>query len=264
MFWDADPDTTWATMELALSAGINHIDVAPQYGRAEELMGPSIAAHRDELFVAGKTLRQSGDGVRAQLETTLERLRCDVLDLYQLHAVTDLDELDRRTEAVEVLLKARDEGLVRAVGITGHNMTTPLAQLEAIRRHDLDTVMLPINPRVLADSAYARDLDALLEEATTRDLGIMAIKAVAARPWGERPPTMSTWYEPYTDPGALRRGIEVALGTPGVAALCTPGEVELLPAVLSAIAEARPQSESERRAANAVCRDEALIFPIPA
>ena len=152
MFWDADPDTTWATMELALSAGINHIDVAPQYGRAEELMGPSIAAHRDELFVAGKTLRQSGDGVRAQLETTLERLRCDVLDLYQLHAVTDLDELDRRTEAVEVLLKARDEGLVRAVGITGHNMTTPLAQLEAIRRHDLDTVMLPINPRVLADS----------------------------------------------------------------------------------------------------------------
>lgn len=264
MFWDSDPDTTWATMELALSAGVNHIDVAPQYGRAEELLGPSIAANREELVVAGKTLRHSRDGVRAQLETTLERLRCDVLDLYQLHAVTDLDELDRRGESVEVLLEARDEGLVRAIGITGHNMTTPVAQLEAIRRHDLDTVMLPINPRVLADATYARDLDALLEEATERDLGIMAIKAVAARPWGERPPTMSTWYEPYTDPGSIRRGIEVTLGTRGVAALCTPGEVSLLPSVLSAIADARPLEEVERRAAIEASRGEALIFPIPA
>ena len=263
MFWDSDPETTWSTMELALSAGINHIDVAPQDGLAEELMGPSIAAHRTELFVAGKTLRHSAAGVRAQLETTLERLRCDVLDLYQLHAVTDLDELDRRGEAIEVLLEARAEGLVRAVGITGHNMTTPQAQLEAIRRHDLDTVMLPVNPRVLADPDYARDLDALLAAAASRDLGVMAIKAVAARPWAGRPPSMSTWYEPHTDPEAIRRGIEVALGTPGVSALCTPGEVSLLPAVLSAIADARPLGEGERRAAIDASRDDALIFPIP-
>ena len=263
MFWDADPDVTWEAMELATTAGVNHLDVAPQYGLAEELMGPFIGAHRDALFVAGKTLRRNAAGVRAQLETTLERLHCDVLDLYQLHAVTDLDELDRRSEAIEVLLEARAEGLVRAVGITGHNMTTPKAQLEAIRRHDLDTVMLPINPRVLGDPQYAADLDALLDEARARDLGVMAIKAVAARPWGDRPPTASTWYEPYGDVSSIQRGIDVALGTPGVTAICTPGEIALLPAVLAAVAAAAPLSEADRRRAIDEVVDEALIFPIP-
>ncbi len=107
-------------------------------------------------------------------------------------------------------MAARDEGLCRFVGITGHNLTTPAAQLEALRRYDLDTVMFPVNPRLWADPAYRHDAEALLAEAEARDVGVMAIKAVAARPWGERPHTATTWYEAYTSAdgdrprGALR------------------------------------------------------------
>ena len=143
-------------------------------------------------------------------------------------------------------------------------MTTPVAQLEAIRRYDLDTIMLPINPRVLADPTYAAAVDDLLSEATARDIGVMAIKAAAARPWGERRPTLSTWYEPYTEEADLQHGIDVALGTPGVAAFCTPGDLTLLPTVLAAAAAARLLSDDERAAVIERSASEALIFPIPA
>ena len=161
-FWDADPDQTAAAFDEALAAGVNHLDVAPQYGRAQELLGPLIPAVRDRLFVACKTLRHSGDGVRAQLEESLRLLRCDHFDLYQLHAVTDLEELDARSGAVEAILAARDEGLCRWVGITGHELTAPAAHLEALRRYDLDTVMFPVNPQLWSDPTYRRDAESLL------------------------------------------------------------------------------------------------------
>ncbi len=145
-FSDADPDTTESAFRAALDVGVNHLDVAPHYGRAEALLGPCIPAVRDRLFVACKTLRHGADGVRAQLEESLSVLRCDSFDLYQLHAVTDLEELDARSGAVEAMLAARDEGLCRWVGITGHGLGAPAAHLEALRRFDLDTVMVPGEP----------------------------------------------------------------------------------------------------------------------
>ena len=126
-FGRSDAETTEASFAAALAAGVNHLDVAPQYGRAQELLGPLIPAVRDQLFVACKTLRHHPDGVRAQLEDSLELLHCDSFDLYQLHAVTDLVELDARDGAVRAILAARDEGLTRWVGITGHEHTTPAA-----------------------------------------------------------------------------------------------------------------------------------------
>ncbi len=155
-FWDGDPETTGAAFAAALAAGVNHLDVAPQYGRAQEALGPFIPAVRNRLFVACKTLHHRADDVRAQLEESLGLLRCDRFDLYQLHAVTDLAELDARSGAVEAILAARDEGLCRFVGITGHNLDAPGAHLEALRRYDLDTVMFPVNPRLWADRAIPR------------------------------------------------------------------------------------------------------------
>src|ERR1700737_547296 len=136
-FWDSTPDATAAALDAALAAGVNHLDIAPQYGRAQELVGPLVPAVRDRLFVACKTLRHDADGVRAQLEESLQLLGCDAFDLYQLHAVTDMAELDARTGAVEAILRARDEGLCRHVGITGHDLDAPAAHLEALRRYDL-------------------------------------------------------------------------------------------------------------------------------
>src|SRR6202011_4423803 len=126
-FWDSTAEATAAGFDAALAAGVNHLDIAPQYGRAQELVGPLVPAVRDRLFVACKTMRHDPAGVRAQLEESLTLLRCDSFDLYQMHAVTHLDELDARARAVTAILAARDEGLCRFVGITGHNLSTPVA-----------------------------------------------------------------------------------------------------------------------------------------
>jgi aryl-alcohol dehydrogenase-like predicted oxidoreductase len=263
-FWDSDPDATAASFDLALAAGVNHLDVAPQYGRAQELVGPLIPAVRDRLFVACKTLRHDPRGVRAQLEESLRLLHCDQLDLYQLHAVTDLAELDARAEAVGAILAARDEGLCRWVGITGHEHSAPEAHLEALRRYDLDTVMFPVNPRLWSDPVYRGHAEDLLAHTQEHDVGVMAIKSVAARPWGPRPHTASTWYEPYASEAEVARGVRFALDTPGVHAICTPGDTAVLPLALAAAEGFAPMTDGERHEAMASVAGEPSIFPMPA
>jgi aryl-alcohol dehydrogenase-like predicted oxidoreductase len=262
--WDADPETAALVFTAALEAGVNHIDVAPRYGRAQELLGPLIPAVRDRVFVACKTQRRDPGGVRAHLEESLGLLQCDVFDLYQMHAVTDLAELDARAGAVEAILAARDEGLCRFAGITGHDLTAPAAHLEALRRYDLDTVMFPVNPRLWADSTYRRHAEALLEEAARRDVGVMVIKAAAARPWGQRPHTAGTWYEPYTTAEEVDRGVHFALSVPGVHAFCTPGDTGVLALALDAAERFTEMDEAERQAASVGVGSEPHIFPMPA
>jgi aryl-alcohol dehydrogenase-like predicted oxidoreductase len=261
-YWGSTPEETGESFHAALDAGVNHLDVAPQYGRAQELLGPFIPAVRDRLFVGCKTLRHNPDGVRAQLEDSLRLLHCDSFDLYQLHAVTSLEELDARSGAVEAILAARDEGVCRYVGITGHEMTAPAAHLEALLRYDLDTVMFPVNPRLWADDDYRRDAEALLALAAERDVGVMAIKAGAARPWGEREHTSTTWYEPYTAAEDLELGIRFVLSTPGVHAFCTPGDTTVLPTALAAANGYRPMDDEERVDAIEWRSEERLIFPM--
>jgi len=261
--WGSDPETADRVFRSVLAAGVNHLDVAPRYGRAQELLGPLIPDVRDRLFVACKTQRSNPDGVRAQMEESLALLHCERFDLYQLHGVTDLAELDARAGAVQAILRARDEGLCRWVGITGHNLTAPAAHAEALRRYDLDTVMFPVNPRLWADDDYRRDAEALLEEAAGHDVGVMAIKAAAARPWGERTRTAGTWYEPYTATDDVARGVRFALSVPGVHAFCSPGDTEILALALAAAENFVPMDESERAAASAAVRSEVHIFPMP-
>ncbi len=261
-FWDGDPETTAASFAAALAAGVNHIDVAPQYGQAQNVMGPLIAPVRDQLFVACKTLRHDPDGVRAQMEDSLTLLQCETFDLYQLHAVTDMAELDARDRAVRAILAARDEGLTQWVGITGHEHTAPAAHLEALKRYDLDTVMFPVNPRLWSDPEYRRDAEALLEYAAEHDVGVMAIKAAAARPWAGRERTASTWYEPYTSADEVDRGVRFALSTPGVHAFCTPGDTGVLATALLAAAGDTSMDEGERQAAMDAVAQESSIFPM--
>ena len=263
-FGQSTPEETERSFELALAAGVNHLDVAPQYGDAQRLVGRVLPPHRDRLFVACKTLRKNADGVRAQLEESLELLGCNSFDLYQLHAVTSLDVLEERAPAVEAILQARDEGLVRFVGITGHDVGTPVAQAEALRRYDLDTVMFPVNPRMWADAEYRSDAEALLELAGERDCGVMAIKAAAARPWGERERTHTTWYEPYTSHGHIQRGVNFTLSVEGVHTFCTPGDVRVLPTALEAANAFAPMTPQERAAASTEVAGEPPIFPIAA
>ncbi len=262
-FWDSAPEVSAEAFEAALRAGVNHLDIAPQYGRAQELLGPLLPAVRDRLFVGCKSLRHSADGVRAQLEESLSLLGCDSFDLYQLHAVTSVDELDRRSGAAEAVLRAREEGLCRFVGVTGHDLTAPAAHLEALRRYDLDTVMFPVNPRLWADPDYRRDAEAVLAECARRDLGVMAIKAAAARPWGARPHAQDTWYEPYTTPDEVARGVRFALSVDGVHAFCTPGDLGVLPLALEAANRFEALDAGGLAAAAGQVAGEPHIFPMP-
>ena len=212
--------------------------------------------------MAAKSDRANADGVRAHLERTLQRLGCDRLDLYQVHGVTSLAVLDERAGAAEAILQARDEGLTRFVGITGHDLGTPAAQLEALRRHDLDTVMFPVYPRVWADPVYRAAAEELLEECAARDVGVMAIKAIARRPWGDAEPTANTWYQPWGEAEEISRGVRFALSTPGVHAFCTAGDLGLLPTVLEAADDYRALDASDRDEAMAAMADEEILFPL--
>jgi aryl-alcohol dehydrogenase-like predicted oxidoreductase len=261
-FWGATPEQAEAGFELALSRGVNHLDIAPSYGVAEDVVGPLVPAVRDALFVACKTNRHNPDGVRTQLEVSLTKLGVDRFDLYQTHGVTDLAELDSRSEAIEAILAARDEGLTRWVGITGHDLGTPAAQLEALRRWDLDTVMFPVYARVWADPVYRADAEALLAEAAVRDVGVMAIKVAARRPWGDRELTAGTWYEPWTTPWPVERGVRFTLSTPGVHGFCTPGDLEVLPLALDAAERYEPLTDANRAEIMEAVADAELIFPL--
>lgn len=247
----------------ALSRGVNHLDIAPRYGAAEDLLGPLVDAVRDDLFVACKTTRRNPEGVRAQLEESLAKLHTDRFDLYQMHAVTDLAVLDERVQAAEEIFRARDEGIVRFAGITGHNDGAPAAHLEALRRWDLDTVMFPVNARMWADPSYRSDAEALFELCAQRDVGVMAIKAAAKRPWSNGERFATTWYEPYDEPSEVGRGVSFTLSVPGVHGICTPGDLGVLRLALDAVERFQPMDADEREAAIAEASGQPSIFPIP-
>src|SRR3954447_648723 len=259
---------TEAAFTEAIERGVNHLDIAPSYGDAERLVGPLVPAVRDRLFVGCKTHRKNGDGVRAQLENSLTLLGCDQFDLYLMHGVTSLEDLDQRADAAAAIVRARDEGLCRFIRITGHDLVAPRAHAEAVRRDDLDTVMFPVNPRLWADDDYRADAEALLELCGERNVGVMAIKAAAARPWNSSEPRerrpASTWYEPYTTADEVTRGVRFALSTEGVHGFCTPGDVNVLRTALDAADELTPMDPAARRAETDQVRSEPLIFPMAA
>ena len=261
-YWEGDADSTRESFDAAIDAGINHIDIAPSYGRAEALAGPHIPAVRDKLFVACKTARRNAAGVRAQLEKSLGFLGCSYFDLYQAHGVISLADLDTRTDAFVAILAARDEGLCRFVGVTGHGPNTPVAQAEAVRRYDLDTVMFPINARLWGDADYRRDAEALLTLCAERNVGVLAIKSGALRPYGVDAPEGTwrvPWYEPIDDHDALATSIRFVLSVPGVTGICTPSRVDLTAAAIAAAAEFIPMDDDEFNATIAASMHEPVL-----
>ena len=186
--WAASVEEAGEWLQLALDHGVNHLDIAPQYGAAESVVGPHLAAHRDELFIAGKTLRANPDGVTDQFDTTRRLLNAEVLDLYQAHAVTSLAELDRRSAALERILALRDAGHTRFAGITGHDMEVPRAHLEALRRFDLDTVMFPVYPALWSRPEYREPAEELLALCAERDVGRHGDQGGGAPALGRRAP----------------------------------------------------------------------------
>jgi len=262
VFFADTPESAGPTFQMALGRGVNHLDIAPGYGLAERAIGPHIPAVRDRLFVACKTGETTRDSALSRLDKSLTRLQVDHLDLYQAHGVTSIADLDARDDAFRVILEARDRGKTRFVGVTGHDMGAPRAHLEALRRYDLDTVMFPVFPGVWSDASYRADAEALLAECANRDIGVMAIKAVARRAWGDRPPDTSSWYEPFRSDEGIRRGIRFALSTPGVHAFCTSSSSDVLESSIEAAGSFEPLSPDERDAAMTPIAGDGPIFPL--
>jgi aryl-alcohol dehydrogenase-like predicted oxidoreductase len=233
-----DQRTADRSVRMALDAGINHFDVAAGYGDAELRLGPWMPRIRERIFLATKTDRRDRDGAWEQLNRSLERLQTDHVDLIQLHAVGDLADLDLATGrggALEAVVRARDEGLAGAIGITGHGDQAPATHREGLRRFPFDTVLTPLNHVLGRDPAYLSDYQALVAEVQAQDAGLMVIKAASRRNWpaaAER--RYATWYEPFDDQQRVTAAVVWALSHPEVTGIATPGDVRLLPMVLEA------------------------------
>lgn len=249
-FWEIDQAEADEAMEMMIQFGVNHIDVAPSYGIAEERLGPWLARERDRFFVGCKTAERAKADAAAELRRSLERLQVDYFDLYQIHAITSLEELDAVTRpggALDAIIEAREAGLTRFIGITGHGVDSPAIFIEALRRFDFDSVLFPLNFVQYANPAYRQNSEELLRQCRAKDVGTMIIKSIAKGPWGERPKTHNTWYRPFTDVEHIQQAINFVLSQ-DVTGLCTAGDTRLLPLVLQACDNFTAFSVSEREA----------------
>jgi aryl-alcohol dehydrogenase-like predicted oxidoreductase len=247
-FWDVDQSVADRAMELVISHGVNHIDVAPSYGKAELCLGPWLARQRDRFFVGCKTMERTKDGAKAELRRSLDRLQTDHFDLYQIHAITKMEELDEVTApggALEALIEAREAGLTRFLGITGHGIDSPAIFLEALRRFDFDTILFPINFVQYADDKFRREAGELLEACKARDVGTMIIKSIAKGPWGEKEKNYTTWYEPFDQMEIIQPAVDFVLSQ-DVTGICMAGDTHLLPLVLQACENFKPMAQAEQ------------------
>jgi len=207
-------------LDEILAAGVNHIDTAASYGDSELRIGPWMARHRRDFFLATKTGERSYRGARDQIRRSLDRLRVDSVDLLQLHNLVKPEEWEQAMGpdgALRAAVEAREEGLVRFLGVTGHGTRVATMHLRSLERFPFDSVLLPYNPSMMQDAEYARDFERLHGACRARDVAVQTIKSVARRRWPEgATPTHTTWYEPLTDPAAIERAVHWALARPGV------------------------------------------------
>ena len=223
-----------------LEHGINHIDTAASYGDSELRLAPGLEEHRKEVFLATKTIERSAANAREGLQRSLERLRVDQVDLIQMHNLVDEDGW--RTAmgpggALEGLIAARDEGLVRFIGVTGHGTRAAEMHLRSLERFDFDSVLAPYNFTMMQSPEYARDFEALLSLCEERSVAVQTIKAVARRRWSEQDEDKRfSWYMPLRDAEPIRRAVQFVLSRPGLF-LNTTSDATVLPIVLEAASE---------------------------
>ncbi|MDX6563734.1 MAG: hypothetical protein QOD65_3548 [Gaiellales bacterium] len=225
-----------AALELLLEHGINHIDTAASYGDAELRLAPWMREHRGRFFLATKTEERTRTAAREQIRRSLERMEVDQVDLIQLHCLVHPDDWDvamGEDGALRAAVEARDEGLVRFIGVTGHGLTIAAMHQRSLERFAFDSVLLPYSHVSVQDGQYASDFERVLATCNERNVAVQTIKGIARGPWGSREHTSSTWYEPLVDQREIDLAVHWVLGEPSVF-LNSAGDLELLPRVLDA------------------------------
>jgi aryl-alcohol dehydrogenase-like predicted oxidoreductase len=223
-------------LEVLLRHGVNHLDTAPRYGDSELRIGPWMARHRKDFFLATKTGQRTAPEAREEIHRSLERLRVDRVDLIQLHSLGHPDDWDRALGpggALEAAIEARAQGLARFIGVTGHGWTIAAMHRRSLARFDFDAVLLPYNYLMARDERYRQGFEEVLAICRERDVAVQVIKSVARGPWATADRSRTTWYQPLEDQADIDRAVHWALGLPDVF-LNTPGDLALLPRVLDA------------------------------
>lgn len=234
-----DQETADEVLSIVERNGINHIDTAAMYGDSEIRLASWLSSHRPEVFLATKTVERGGAGARSSLERSLERMGVEYVDSIQLHNLVEEDEWQEAhgpEGAVEALIQAREEGLCRHIGVTGHGLRIPRMHLRSLERHDFDSVLFPLNYPLFSMEGYRQDAEELLGVCRERGVAVQTIKSIARRRW---PPDTTekkrSWYQPLEDAGALRRAVHYVLSVPDVF-LCSSSDFERLPDTLAAAA----------------------------
>lgn len=241
--WTADQATADRALDLLLEAGVNHIDTAPRYGDAELRIGPWMDRHRDAFFLATKVAERDAQGARDSLHRSLDRLRTDHVDLLQMHALTHPDEWDRAFApggALEALVEAREQGLVRFLGVTGHGWTAAAIHRRSLERFDFDSVLMPWNWVAANHPTYPADFERTVALCAERKVAVQTIKSLARGPWAAGMTRNRTpWYQPLENAEDIRVAVAFVLGRPDIFLVST-GDTEILPMLLAA-AETRSE-----------------------
>lgn len=237
------------SIQFAVEHGVNHFDTAADYGDSEILLGPWMPKIRNQIFLATKTGQRTKEAAKREIYRSLERLQVDQVDLIQLHAVGTMDELDKCTSkggALEAVVEAKEEGLAKGIGITGHGHQAPATHLEALRRFPFDAVLTPLNFKLYSIPEYRADFDALRAETKKQDVALRVIKAIAKGPWGEHQKrTYATWYEPFDEQRVIDACVNFVLSVDGVCGFASAGDVHLFPMIVDATARYGQMSAEE-------------------
>jgi len=246
--WQVSQAAADSAIELAVSREINHFDVAPMYGEAEFRLGPWMEKNHKKVFLACKTHQRGKKTAWESIKRSLDRLRVDYFDLFQLHGVNDLETLNvilSPIGALEAVLEAKQQGLVRHIGITGHR---PYVLCEALNHFDFETVLFPLN-RVLAahfnDFNDYNDYRPLLDLVSQRDIGTIAIKSVTKRPWEGTMHMYKTWYEPFDKVSDIQKSVNFTLSQ-GVTTIAMAGDLSLWPTIIEAGERFQPMNQDEQ------------------
>lgn len=250
-------------LDLLLETGVNHIDTAASYGDSELRIGPWMARHRSDFFLATKTGERTYAAAKDQLHRSLERLQVDQIDLIQLHYLVAPDEWATAMGpggALEALVEAREQGLVRFIGVTGHDWTVAAMHLRSLEQFDFDTVLLPYSYIVMQNQQYAADFEKLLQRCQERNVAVQTIKSISKGPWPEsQTRTHATWYEPMSEQDEIDLAAHWVLGREGVF-LNTVGDIYLLPKVLDAAARFQSRPDNSAMAEQMARQSMAPIF----
>jgi aryl-alcohol dehydrogenase-like predicted oxidoreductase len=234
-----------AAITVAMEHGINHIDVAPSYGEAELRIGPWMLKYRNDFFLGCKTQARDKVGAWESIRRSMNRLNVSYFDLFQFHGVDDLKTLDTILSpkgALEAVLEAKQQGLIKYIGITGHR---PFVYVEALKRFNFDTVLFPLSRVHAAHFNEDNDFRPLLDLARQNDVGVIAIKAVSKRVWPSKERSYHTWYEPFDSQADIDHSLRYTLSQ-GVTTCPMPSDVKLWPMVIAAAEKFKPMTKKEQ------------------